>query len=95
MKLAGYGFPSRLCGSGIVQLLLNKWIEVSFCLPQKVHQSLAAGQPVDVSKFQHFPFSFFFFFFIRRQSKGPCPLESKVLSMELLSVDTALRVTVR
>ncbi|XP_069944374.1 GATOR1 complex protein NPRL3-like isoform X2 [Cherax quadricarinatus] len=37
----------RLCGSGIVQLRLNKWIEVSFCLPQKVHHSLATGRPVD------------------------------------------------
>lgn len=37
----------ELCGSGIVQLRLNKWIEVSFCLPQKVHHSLATGQPVD------------------------------------------------
>ncbi|XP_071551151.1 GATOR1 complex protein NPRL3 isoform X2 [Panulirus ornatus] len=38
----------ELCGSGIVQLRLNKWIEVSFCLPQKVHHSLATGQPVDL-----------------------------------------------
>ncbi|KAK8743635.1 hypothetical protein OTU49_001177 [Cherax quadricarinatus] len=37
----------ELCGSGIVQLRLNKWIEVSFCLPQKVHHSLATGRPVD------------------------------------------------
>ncbi|XP_063860147.1 GATOR1 complex protein NPRL3-like isoform X3 [Scylla paramamosain] len=37
----------ELCGSGIVQLRLNNWIEVSFCLPQKVHRSLATGLPVD------------------------------------------------
>nr|XP_053635444.1 GATOR complex protein NPRL3-like [Cherax quadricarinatus] len=37
----------ELCGLGIVQLRLNKWIEVSFCLPQKVHHSLATGRPVD------------------------------------------------
>lgn len=42
-------FSIRLCGSGIVQLRLNNWIEVSFCLPQKVHCSLATGLPVDVS----------------------------------------------
>jgi len=28
----------KLCGSGIVHLRVNKWIELSFCLPQKVHQ---------------------------------------------------------
>lgn len=27
-----------LCGTGQVHLKVNKWIEVSFCLPQKVHQ---------------------------------------------------------
>ncbi|XP_034951005.1 GATOR complex protein NPRL3 [Chelonus insularis] len=27
-----------LCNTGIVNLLINKWILVSFCLPQKVHQ---------------------------------------------------------
>lgn len=37
----------ELSGSGIVQLRLNNWIEVSFCLPQKVHRSLATGLPVD------------------------------------------------
>ncbi|KAK7084489.1 Nitrogen permease regulator-like 3 [Halocaridina rubra] len=39
----------ELLGSGIVQLRLNNWIEVSFCLPQKVHRSLATGHPVNVS----------------------------------------------
>lgn len=42
-------FSPRLCGSGIVQLRVNNWIEVSFCLPQKVHRSLVTGLPVDVS----------------------------------------------
>ncbi|KAK4313039.1 hypothetical protein Pmani_015561 [Petrolisthes manimaculis] len=37
----------ELCGSGIVQLRVNNWIEVSFCLPQKVHCSLVTGLPVD------------------------------------------------
>ncbi|XP_068218256.1 GATOR1 complex protein NPRL3 isoform X1 [Palaemon carinicauda] len=37
----------ELCRSGIVQVRLNKWIEVSFCLPQKVHRSLATGHPVN------------------------------------------------
>ncbi|XP_027228849.1 GATOR1 complex protein NPRL3 [Penaeus vannamei] len=37
----------ELCGSGIVQLRLNKWIQVSFCLPQKVHHSLATGEFID------------------------------------------------
>lgn len=25
--------------SGVVNLMINKWIQVNFCLPQKVHQS--------------------------------------------------------
>lgn len=28
-----------LCSTGLVHIRINKWIEVSFCLPHKVHQS--------------------------------------------------------
>ncbi|XP_076056058.1 GATOR complex protein Nprl3 isoform X2 [Oratosquilla oratoria] len=36
-----------LCTTGIVQLRLNNWTEVSFCLPQKVHHSLQTGRPLN------------------------------------------------
>jgi len=29
---------SNLSSSGIVNIMINKWIQVRFCLPQKVHQ---------------------------------------------------------
>ncbi|XP_015112541.1 GATOR complex protein NPRL3 [Diachasma alloeum] len=34
---------NSLCTSGFVDLMINKWIQVSFCLPQKVHQSHKKG----------------------------------------------------
>lgn len=34
---------SNLCSSGIVNITINKWIQVRFCLPQKVHQSHKKG----------------------------------------------------
>ncbi|KAJ3642280.1 hypothetical protein Zmor_025080 [Zophobas morio] len=36
-----------LCTSGIVNVQINKWITVSFCLPQKVHQWHLRGKIVE------------------------------------------------
>lgn len=34
---------SSLSTSGIINIMINKWIQVRFCLPQKVHQSHKKG----------------------------------------------------
>ncbi|XP_015589803.1 GATOR complex protein NPRL3 isoform X2 [Cephus cinctus] len=34
---------NSLCTSGVINIMINKWIQVSFCLPQKVHQSHKKG----------------------------------------------------
>lgn len=34
---------SNLSTSGIVSIIINKWIQVRFCLPQKVHLSHKKG----------------------------------------------------
>ncbi|XP_043274913.1 GATOR complex protein NPRL3 isoform X2 [Venturia canescens] len=34
---------NSLCTSGVINMMINKWIQVSFCLPQKVHQSHKKG----------------------------------------------------
>lgn len=34
---------SSLTTSGIINIMINKWIQVRFCLPQKVHQSHKKG----------------------------------------------------
>ncbi|XP_029166331.1 GATOR complex protein NPRL3 [Nylanderia fulva] len=38
---------SNLSTSGIVSIMINKWIQVRFCLPQKVHQSHKKGLLID------------------------------------------------
>ncbi|KAL6443473.1 hypothetical protein ACFW04_001568 [Cataglyphis niger] len=38
---------SNLSTSGIVSIVINKWIQVRFCLPQKVHQSHKKGLLID------------------------------------------------
>lgn len=38
---------SNLSTSGIVNIVINKWIQVRFCLPQKVHQSHKKGLLID------------------------------------------------
>ncbi|KYM78867.1 Nitrogen permease regulator 3-like protein [Atta colombica] len=38
---------SNLSSSGIVNIIINKWIQVRFCLPQKVHQSHKKGLLID------------------------------------------------
>ncbi|EFN77603.1 GATOR complex protein NPRL3 [Harpegnathos saltator] len=38
---------SNLSTSGIVNIMINKWIQVRFCLPQKVHQSHKKGLLID------------------------------------------------
>jgi len=38
---------SNLYTSGIVNIMINKWIQVRFCLPQKVHQSHKKGLLID------------------------------------------------
>ncbi|XP_050305472.1 GATOR complex protein NPRL3 [Anthonomus grandis grandis] len=38
---------SDLCGSGLVNVRLNRWITLSFCLPQKAHQWHLGGQIVE------------------------------------------------
>ncbi|CAL4132605.1 unnamed protein product [Meganyctiphanes norvegica] len=37
----------HLCATGIVHVRLNKWINVSFCLPHKVHHSLVMERSID------------------------------------------------
>lgn len=34
---------SSISTSGIINIMINKWIQVRFCLPQKVHQSYKKG----------------------------------------------------
>ncbi|XP_048515143.1 GATOR complex protein NPRL3 isoform X2 [Athalia rosae] len=34
---------NSLSTSGVINIMINKWIQVSFCLPQKVHQSHKKG----------------------------------------------------
>lgn len=38
---------NSLCTSGIINIMIDKWIQVSFCLPQKVHQIHKKGFVVD------------------------------------------------
>ncbi|XP_014234692.1 GATOR complex protein NPRL3 [Trichogramma pretiosum] len=38
---------NSLSTSGIINIMINKWIQVSFCLPQKVHQTHKKGFIVD------------------------------------------------
>ncbi|XP_014210296.1 GATOR complex protein NPRL3 [Copidosoma floridanum] len=38
---------NSLSTSGIINIMIDKWIQVSFCLPQKVHQSHKEGFVVD------------------------------------------------
>lgn len=34
---------NSLSTSGVINIMINKWIQVSFCLPQKVHQTHKVG----------------------------------------------------
>lgn len=34
-----------LCTSGVVRLHINSWLEVSFCLPHKIHYAAASLIP--------------------------------------------------
>ncbi|OTF82643.1 nitrogen permease regulator 3-like protein, partial [Euroglyphus maynei] len=36
----------QLCNEGIVQIKINRWINVNFCLPQKVHRRLIELSPL-------------------------------------------------
>ncbi|KAJ8673394.1 hypothetical protein QAD02_004656 [Eretmocerus hayati] len=38
---------NSLSTSGIINIMINKWVQVSFCLPQKVHQTHKKGFVVD------------------------------------------------
>lgn len=37
--------PRSLCSSGVVRLHINSWLEVSFCLPHKIHYAAASLIP--------------------------------------------------
>lgn len=43
-----------LCGTGLVSTRINRWIPLSFCLPQKVHQWHLRGkivEPEDIDRY--------------------------------------------
>lgn len=44
-----------VCTTGVVKLKVNSWIEVSFCLPHKVHHFYRDGQyfePENINKWE-------------------------------------------
>ncbi|KAK3090338.1 hypothetical protein FSP39_011028 [Pinctada imbricata] len=38
----------NICDSGVVHMFLNKWIEISYCMPHKIHFLPGPGRPIRI-----------------------------------------------
>jgi hypothetical protein len=56
----------RLCSAGIVLLRINKWVDVSFCLPHKVH-NVGLAQKGIIIEVREFSCSYFLMCIKERQ----------------------------